>query len=73
MEVDFPSRHLKKSVLILALRVWIEERIVGGKYVVMHEYYMKDVASKAVLNARSAVLSRIFSRARISCAPGPSK
>ena len=22
---------------------------------VMHEYYMKDVASKAVLNARSAV------------------
>ena len=29
--------------------------IDGGKYVVMHEYYMKDVASKAVLNDRSAV------------------
>ena len=55
VEVDFPSRHLEKSVPILDLRVWVEETIVGGKYVVMHEYYMKDVASKAVLNARSTV------------------
>ena len=55
MEVDFPSRHLEKSETILDLRVWVEETIVGGKYVVMHEHYMKDVASKAVLNARSAV------------------
>ena len=55
MEVDFPSRHLEKSVANLDLRVWVEETIDGGKYAVMHEYYMKDVASKAVLNARSAV------------------
>ena len=56
VEVDFPSRHLEKSVPILDLRVWVENTIDGGKYVVMHEYYMKDVASKAVLNARSASL-----------------
>ena len=30
-------------------------KVGGSKYVVMHEYYTKYVASKAVLNARSAV------------------
>ena len=42
VEVDFPSRYLEKSVPILDLRVLVEETIDGGKYVVMHEYYMKD-------------------------------
>ena len=33
VEVDFPSRHLEKSVPILDLRVWVEKAVDGSKYV----------------------------------------
>ena len=55
VEVDFPSNHLKNSVPILDVRVWIEKVIDSNVYRIMHEFYMKDVSSKAVIDARSAL------------------
>ena len=40
---------------ILDLKVWIERREQPGPYVVMHEFYSKEVASKSMVNARSAL------------------
>ena len=64
LEVDYPSRHEDGRLLIhvLDLKVWIEKRRCvgdGGQdhdvQVVLHEFYYKDVASKSVINARSAL------------------
>ena len=60
MEIDCPSRHRGEKLPILDLRVWIEktgqdqQRIRPGS-VILHEFYSKEVASKSVVNARSAV------------------
>ena len=54
LEVDFPSRHYEKSVPILDLREWTDQT-ENGEYRVMHEFYRKDVSSKAVVDARSAL------------------
>ena len=55
VEVDFPSRYLEKSVPILDLRVWVENMVDSDRFVVMHELYMKNVSSKSVISARSAL------------------
>ena len=62
LEVDYPSRHEDGKLPILDLKVWIEKRTRvgdGGQgrdvQVVLHEFYYKDVASKSVINARSAL------------------
>ena len=62
LELDYPSRHEDGKLLILDLKVWIEKRRPvgdGGQdrdaHVVLHEFYYKDVASKSVINARSAL------------------
>ena len=55
MEVDSPSRHEDRKMPILDLKVWIERREQPRPYVVMHEFYSKEVASKSMVNARSAL------------------
>ena len=62
LEVDYPSRHEDGKLPILDLKVWIEKRrrVRDGEqdrdaHVVLHEFYYKDVASKSVINARSAL------------------
>ena len=64
LEVDYPSRHEDGRLLIhvLDLKVWIEKtRCVGDGgqdhdvQVMLHEFSYKDVASKSVINARSAL------------------
>ena len=62
LEVDYPSRHEDGKLPILDLKVWIEKRRHvrdGGQdrdvHVVLHEFYYNDVASKSVINARSAL------------------
>ena len=50
LEADYPTRYEDRKVPILDLKVWIDERNR-----VVHEYYMKPVASKAVVNHRSAM------------------
>ena len=62
LEVDYPSRHVDGKLPILDLKVWMERRRRVGDdgqdrdiQVVLHEFYYKDVASRSVINARSAL------------------
>ena len=55
VEVDYPSKHLDKKIPILDLKVWVEKR--EGVNVVLHEFYSKDISSKAVIHPRSAIPS----------------
>ena len=50
LEADHPTRHEDGKVPILDLKVWIDERNR-----IVHEYYMKPVSSKAVVNHKSAM------------------
>ena len=52
--VDCPEKHEDKKVPILDLKVWMEE-VKEGEMKILHEFYHKDIASKAVINARSAM------------------
>ena len=49
LEVDYPSKHEDKKVPILDLKVWVEH----GK--IMHEFYRKEMATKSMVHARSAM------------------
>ena len=57
LEVDYPSRHEDGKLPILDLKVWVEMRKQEQNQVcvVLHEFYSKDMASKCVINARSAL------------------
>ena len=62
LQVDYLSRHEDGKLPILDLKVWIEKRRRVGDvgqdpdvHVVLHEFYYKDVTSKSVINARSAL------------------
>ena len=52
LEIDCPSNHEDGKVPILDLKVWIE--YIGGVHRIVHEFYSKDVSSKAVVNSKSA-------------------
>ena len=55
--VDCPSYHEDKKVPILDLKVWLQTASGdgNGSTVLLHEYFYKDVATRAVVDARSAV------------------
>jgi len=61
LEVDYPSKHRDQKLPILDLKVWLEtrekeiENQVVNVSVIMYEFYSKEMASKAVINARSAL------------------
>ena len=61
LEVDYPSKHQDGKLPVLDLKVWVEsrekktERQVGKVSVIMYEFHSKCMASKAVINARSAL------------------
>ena len=53
---DFPSNHEDGKMPILDLKVWLRVRgEANEKRIVMHEYYYKEVATKALTHARSAM------------------
>ena len=72
LEADFPSRYEDQKVPILDLKVWINR---DNK--IVHEYYMKAVSSKAVVNSDSAmpmkdrrtVLTQEILRIILRCSP----
>ena len=72
LEEDYPSNYPDKKVPILDIKVWVNEE---GK--VVHEYYRKQVSSKAVIDSRSAmpvkdkrtVLSQDLLRVLLRCSP----
>ena len=50
LETDVPSNHEDKKLPILDLKMWIESTRDGGSRIV-HEFYIKDVASKLLISA----------------------
>ena len=55
LEVDYPSKYPDRKLPILDIKVWIEERERDGKRVIMHEYYEKQISSKWVIHAKTAL------------------
>ena len=53
LEVDCPSNYDDGKLPILDLKVWVES--INGRNRILHEFYSKDIASKAVIHARSAL------------------
>ena len=54
---EVPSEHEDKKLPVLDLKTWIEEVEVEGerKQKVLHEFYMKDVSSRAVIHKDAAL------------------
>ena len=52
MEEDYPSKHTSGKLPILDLQVWV------GEGQVLHLHYRKPMASKSVINRRSAFTTR---------------
>ena len=75
LETDCPSNHEDEKMPILDLKVWIQD--IGGSRRIIHEFYAKDVSSKAVVNAKSAfsmkqkrtVLTQEVLRVLLNCSP----
>ena len=59
MTIDYPSKNERGKIPILDLNVWMSTTYneVDHRPTVniMHEYYYKEVATKAVINSRAAV------------------
>ena len=53
LEVDYPSKHEDEKMPILDLKCWVEKR--GEVSEIVHEHYMKDVSSKLLTHAESAM------------------
>ena len=49
MEVDVPTNHANRRLPILDLEVWIEDNVI------LHSFYKKEVSTKSVIMARSAL------------------
>ena len=71
LEADFPANYDEQKVPILDIKVWIENNCVK------HEYYSKPVASKSVIDERSAmptkdkrtILTQDLLRVIMRCSP----
>ena len=57
LTADVPSKNEERKVPILDLRCWTQEIEVREtqKWMVLHEHYVKDVSSKAVINREAAL------------------
>ena len=53
IEVDYLSNHQEGKMTILDLKVWDHE--IDGLHRIVHKIYVKDVSSKAVMFAKSAL------------------
>ena len=53
LEIEYPSKFCDNKLPILDLKVWVQK--VGGKRIIMYEHYKKEVSSKAMVLANSAI------------------
>ena len=53
VETDCPSNHADNKLPILDLKVWLQKK--DEKRIVIHEFYQKEVSSKATPHARSTL------------------
>ena len=51
--IDYPSKYRDKKVPMLDVRLWIEE--VNGIVRILYEHYEKEMATKMVIHAESAI------------------
>ena len=56
LTVDYPSNHADDKVPMLDVKMWIET--VGNKRLILYEHYEKEMTTKAVIHARSALPTR---------------
>ena len=57
MTVDYPSKHRDDKVPMLDLKLWIQE--VDGIVRLLYEHYEKDMATKMLIHADSAISPRV--------------
>ena len=89
LEMDCPSLHDDQKLPLLDIKMWTEklsdreketnssENGREGKSIIMHEYYYKEVATRAVVDARSAmpwrdkrtVITQEILRILLRCSP----
>ena len=55
IEVEYPNKSKEKKMPVLDIKVWIEKQQNQDKYEVLYEFYAKEMATKMVLHARSAI------------------
>ena len=57
LTTDVPSKNTDQKVPILDLKCWTQEVEAGGilKWMILHEHYVKEVSSKAVINREAAL------------------
>ena len=67
VDVDCPS-NLDNRMPFLDLKVWVENK--NGRSVIMHEYYAKNISSKMVINANSALPMNTKRTAQEGLPPG---
>ena len=75
LEIDYPSNYSDGKMPSLDLKLHVSE--VDGRKQIIHEFYMKDVSSKAVINADSAlslqqkrtILTQETLRVLLNCSP----
>ena len=53
LEIEVPSNHADNKMPILDLKVWIEK--IDEIYLILHEFYMKEVSTKSLILAQSAL------------------
>ena len=78
LTVDFPSKHEDNRMPILDVKVWLENRNEEEGIKVWHEFYYKEVATKSLTDARSAMpnsvkrttLTQELLRIMLRCSPG---
>ena len=80
LETDCPAMHDDNKLPVLDIKMWVEQIMKVDSTIVnviMHEYYSKDVSSKSVINAKSAmswstkrtVLTQEVLRIILRCSP----
>ena len=57
MTIDYPSKHRDDKVPMLDLKLWIQE--VDGIVRLLYEHYEKDMATKMLIHADSAISLRV--------------
>ena len=53
MTIDYPSKHADGKVPMLNVKMWMEE--IGGRRLLLYEHYEKEMSTKAVIHATSAI------------------
>ena len=54
IKVDYPSRHEDPKMPIFDLKIWVKDREENQR-VVAHEFYYKEVVTKAMAHSWSAM------------------